>query len=92
MSKNIDALIETADALLAKEQAPVCVRLPELWREDKRVVRQAALRFGTLNVFVSYQERSGDVSAPFRPVQSYVADDIFEALAWAESRGHAEGQ
>lgn len=88
MSKHIDAVIETADRLLAEEQAPVCVRLPELWRGDKRVVRQAALRFDGSLVFVSYQERSGDVSAPFIPITANVCDDVLEALAWAEGEGH----
>jgi hypothetical protein len=87
MSKHIESVL----SLDVEEQPALRVRLPEIFRDYKRVVREVSLRVVGNNIHATYAERSGDVSAKFKPQCSYIADGIFEALAWAEGQGHAPG-
>jgi hypothetical protein len=86
MSKHVEAVL----ALDVEEQPALRVRLPEIFRDYKRVVREVSLRVVGNNIHATYAERSGDVSAKFKPVRSFIADDIFEAMAWAEGCGHED--
>jgi hypothetical protein len=90
VNRNVEDMLAAADAVLAEMPAALRVRLPEITRDGKLVVREVQVREFAEYTVATYAERSGDVGAPFKPVCSDVVSGVIEALIWGEGCGHAE--
>lgn len=82
--------LERADAVLAEIPPAVRVRLPEILRAGKRVVREVQIRQFNGLCIATYAEHMGMNGTPFKPVRSEVCENgPIEAVLWGEGQGHA---